>query len=40
MGENMSIEIPIDIVKAEHGEATHRTKGACPWCAQRGLSLM
>ena len=26
MGENMSIEIPIDIVKAEHGEATHRTK--------------
>ncbi len=30
MGENMSIEIPIDIVKAEHGEATHRTKGAVP----------
>ena len=30
MGESMSIEIPIDIVKAEHGEATHRTKGAVP----------
>ena len=30
MRENMSIEIPIDIVKAEHGEATHRTKGTVP----------
>ena len=27
MGENMSIEIPIDIVKAEHGEATHYPDG-------------